>query len=87
MRRPGWLRVHAQEVWGNRGWRIGLMAVLPLFVMLAAPGWWQACLGLALALAAAWMLRRHRRVRDWEHELDVAFAPGDRREIPEHRSL
>jgi hypothetical protein len=42
---------------------------------------------LLLAAFAAWGTRRHLAAQAWDRELDLAFAVGERRDMPTHRVL
>ncbi|MGH3331597.1 MAG: hypothetical protein ACRDPJ_09895 [Nocardioidaceae bacterium] len=71
----------------ERSWGLTVVALVALFVLLAAPGLWQASVGLAAAVMAAFAVHRRRQVKAWQHELDVAFEVGQRPEISAHRTL
>ncbi|HEX5985674.1 MAG TPA: hypothetical protein VFY86_04080 [Nocardioides sp.] len=42
---------------------------------------------LLLVASAAWGTRRHLAAQAWDRELDLAFAVGERRDMPMHRVL
>ena len=37
--------------------------------------------------ATAFSTYRHRQLVAWDRELQAAFAPGERRDVPRHRAL
>jgi hypothetical protein len=42
---------------------------------------------MLLVALAAWGARRHVAAQAWDRELDLAFAVGERRDMPMHRVL
>ena len=42
---------------------------------------------MLLVALAAWGARRHVAAQAWDRELDLAFAVGERRDMPTHRVL
>jgi len=41
----------------------------------------------AVLVTGTWSTYRRRKLTAWNRELEVAFGPGERREISLHRSL
>lgn len=65
---------------------VGLV-LLPMFVLIAAPGTWEALTGLAAVLVGVVLARRRRRAKAWERELERAFRVSERKELSLRRVL